>query len=166
LSGLSQQGTIRAVFSQSDPGFPLARVEPTLVPSRAQSRFWVGALGVLAGAGRGLAELGRAIRGGGRVVVRRFFLSSSLLASVGGVAWQALVREWVPRAIRGKFFAARTRLIQASMLIFVLGAGAWLARADYSIGIFQLPVFAMVAARAVSLIAQQSRRPRRAARSR
>ncbi|WP_221030585.1 MFS transporter [Actomonas aquatica] len=52
-----------------------------------------------------------------------FVGAAGMVAAVMGVAWTAYMQAWVPARVRGKYFARRNRLAQASNFIFLLLAG-------------------------------------------
>jgi MFS family permease len=80
-----------------------------------------------------------------------WFLASSCVAAVAGVAWSSWIQEWVPPRLRGKFFSRRNRLLQFSTLSFLFGAGWALAHWDYAIPSFQLVIVLSVVMRVFSI---------------
>lgn len=66
-----------------------------------------------------------------------WFFVSSIFGALAGVTWNAWIQEWVPARLRGKYFGRRNRVLQISVLLFLLGTGWILARWDYAIGAFQ-----------------------------
>lgn len=74
-------------------------------------------------------------------VAARWFISwffvSSIFGALAGVTWNAWIQEWVPARLRGKYFGQRNRILQISVLLFLLVTGWVLARWDYAVGAFQ-----------------------------
>jgi MFS family permease len=66
-----------------------------------------------------------------------WFFISSLFGAIAGVTWNAWVQEWVPARLRGKYFGRRNRLLQISVLLFLLVTGWVLARWNYAVPAFQ-----------------------------
>ena len=85
-----------------------------------------------------------------------WFFISSCFAAVAGVAWNAWIQEWVPARVRGKYFGRRNRLLQISLLSFLLVAGWVLARWDYAIAAFQAVIVGAVVLRVFSIYWQWS----------
>lgn len=69
-----------------------------------------------------------------------WFFVSSIFGALAGVTWNAWIQEWVPARLRGKYFGRRNRVLQVSLLSFLLGAGWVLARWDYAVGAFQMVI--------------------------
>ena len=84
-----------------------------------------------------------------------FGLGSIAFALVN-VTWTSWVQEWLPSRSRGKYLGRRNRLLQISMVAFLLLAwcllGIW--KEDVIFG-FQVVIFGSVALRAVSIVLQQ-----------
>lgn len=66
-----------------------------------------------------------------------WFLVASCFSAVAGVTWNAWVQEWVPARLRGKYFGRRNRLLQLSVLCFLLVTGWVLSEWEYSLRAFQ-----------------------------
>ncbi len=66
-----------------------------------------------------------------------WFFVSSIFAALAGVTWNAWIQEWVPARLRGKYFGHRNRLLQISVLTFLLVTGWVLARWNYAVPAFQ-----------------------------
>jgi MFS family permease len=69
-----------------------------------------------------------------------WFFVSSIFGALAGVTWNAWIQEWVPARLRGKYFGRRNRVLQVSLLSFLLGAGWVLARWDYAVDAFQMVI--------------------------
>lgn len=80
-----------------------------------------------------------------------WFFVASCFSAVAGVAWNAWVQEWVPARVRGKYFGRRNRLLQISVLLFLLITGWALSRWDYSLRAFQAIILGAVGLRVFSL---------------
>ncbi len=83
-----------------------------------------------------------------------WFFVASCFSAVAGVTWNAWVQEWVPARLRGKYFGRRNRLLQISVLLFLLVTGWALSRWDYSLRAFQAIVVGAVILRSCSLYLQ------------
>lgn len=85
------------------------------------------------------------------------FAFSALFQSVFGVAWTSWIQEWVPDRVRGKYFGRRNRLLQLSMVAFLLFAGEALTRLQAVSPIlgFQVVIGLSVVLRVFSIFAQQ-----------
>jgi len=66
-----------------------------------------------------------------------WFLVSSVFSALNGVMWNSWIEEWIPARLRGKFFGRRNRLLQLSVLLFLMTSGWVLAQWDYSVRAFQ-----------------------------
>ena len=88
-------------------------------------------------------------------VAARWFISwffiSSIFGALAGVTWNAWIQEWVPARLRGKYFGRRNRVLQVSLLSFLLGAGWVLARWDYAVGAFQAVIAGAAVLRVFSI---------------
>lgn len=80
-----------------------------------------------------------------------WFFIASVFAALAGVTWNAWIQEWVPARLRGKYFGRRNRLLQFSVLTFLLVTGWVLARWDYAIPAFQAVIAASVFLRIFSI---------------
>lgn len=80
-----------------------------------------------------------------------WFLITSFLGAISGVAWNAWIQDWVPARIRGKYFGRRNGTLQISTLIFLLVAGWSLAHWNYAIRVFQIIIAGAVLMRIFSL---------------
>ncbi|HVS53392.1 MAG TPA: MFS transporter [Opitutaceae bacterium] len=80
-----------------------------------------------------------------------WFLVSSLFGAVAGVTWNAWIQEWVPARLRGKYFGRRNRLLQISVLLFLLATGWVLARWDYAVPAFQAVIAGSAVLRVFSI---------------
>ncbi len=83
-----------------------------------------------------------------------WFFFASIFGALAGVTWNAWIQEWVPARLRGKYFGRRNRVLQISLLSFLLGAGWILARWDYAVGAFQAIIVGAVVLRAFSIYSQ------------
>jgi len=83
-----------------------------------------------------------------------WFFVASIFGALAGVTWNAWIQEWVPARLRGKYFGRRNRVLQISLLSFLLGAGWILARWDYAVGAFQSIIIGAVLLRAFSIYSQ------------
>ena len=66
-----------------------------------------------------------------------WFFVSSCFAAIAGVTWNTWIQDWVPARLRGKYFGRRNRLLQISVLVFLLVTGWVLAHWDYAVPAFQ-----------------------------
>ena len=80
-----------------------------------------------------------------------WFLVSSCFSALAGVMWNSWIQEWMPARLRGKFFGRRNRLLQISVLVFLMASGWVLARWDYSVVAFQVVIVGAVTLRLFSL---------------
>ncbi len=62
------------------------------------------------------------------LIAGAFVFAASAISAVLGVGWTTWIQAWVPPRIRGKYFSQRNFCGQVSNLIFILVAGAALAR--------------------------------------
>jgi len=80
-----------------------------------------------------------------------WFFVASCFSAIAGVTWNAWVQEWVPARVRGKYFGRRNRLLQISVLLFLLVTGWVLSRWDYSLRAFQAIIAGAVVLRVFSI---------------
>ncbi len=80
-----------------------------------------------------------------------WFFISSIFGALAGVTWNAWIQDWVPARLRGKYFGRRNRLLQISVLLFLLIAGWILARWDYAVPAFQAVILGSVVLRVFSI---------------
>ena len=80
-----------------------------------------------------------------------WFFVSSCFAAIAGVTWNTWIQDWVPARLRGKYFGRRNRLLQISVLTFLLVAGWVLAHWDYAVPAFQGVIAGAVFLRLFSL---------------
>lgn len=83
-----------------------------------------------------------------------WFFVSSIFGALAGVTWNAWIQEWVPPRLRGKYFGFRNRLLQISLVIFLLTTGWVLARWDYAVPAFQAVILGSVVLRVFSIYFQ------------
>lgn len=83
-----------------------------------------------------------------------WFFVSSIFGALAGVTWNAWIQEWVPPRLRGKYFGRRNRVLQISLLSFLLVTGWVLARWDYAIGAFQAVIVGSAILRVYSIYTQ------------
>lgn len=80
-----------------------------------------------------------------------WFFASSIFGALAGVTWNAWIQEWVPARLRGKYFGRRNRVLQISVLVFLLVTGWVLARWDYAVGAFQAVIIGAAILRVFSI---------------
>ncbi len=80
-----------------------------------------------------------------------WFFVSSIFGALAGVTWNAWIQEWVPARLRGKYFGRRNRILQISLLAFLLGTGWVLARWDYAVRACQAVILGAALLRAFSI---------------
>ncbi|WP_233256614.1 MFS transporter [Opitutus sp. ER46] len=80
-----------------------------------------------------------------------WFFVASIFAALAGVTWNAWIQEWVPSRLRGKYFGHRNRLLQISLLSFLLITGWVLAHWEYSVRAFQAVIVGSGLLRVASL---------------
>lgn len=80
-----------------------------------------------------------------------WFLISSCFSAVTGVMWNSWIQEWLPPRIRGKYFGRRNRLLQISLLSFLLVSGWVLSHWNYAVPAFQAVIAGAVVLRIFSL---------------
>lgn len=80
-----------------------------------------------------------------------WFLVSSGFAAVTSVMWNTWVQDWMPVRLRGQYFGRRNRLLQLSLLAFLLLSGWVLARGEYRVSAFQAVIVGAVVLRVFSM---------------